>query len=266
MQVQQDSSLDMYKCISVKVENEICVITLNQPDVRNALSLEMRGELTGFLNKAKNLENIKVIILTGSGTAFSAGGDLTTLKTVDAIAGRKRLQAGHEVIRSILNLEKPVIAALNGVAAGAGVSLALACDVIVASEKSSFIQSFMKVGLVPDLGACYFLPKLIGRHRALELLLTGGKLSAHQAHSLGIINRIVPEDWLMKEAYSIATMFAEGPGLAMGFAKRITNRKVVAEIEETLELEAFAQALCFESQDFKEGINAFFEKRKPQFE
>jgi 2-(1,2-epoxy-1,2-dihydrophenyl)acetyl-CoA isomerase len=246
-------------------KNGICTVKLNRADVRNALGLEMREELRNFFTEVKNNEDVKVIILTGEGKAFSAGGDLSALKEVDAISGRKRLQSGHEMIQSILNLEKPVIAAVNGAAAGAGVSLALACDMIIASHSSIFIQSFAKIGLIPDLGSIYFLPRLIGRHRALELMFLGEKISAEQAQTLGIVNRIVEADMLTEEVYELANRLAEGPQMALGLMKKLVNRSVLDDLAESLELEGFAQAMCFESANFKEGVNAFFEKRKPVF-
>ncbi|WP_153731767.1 enoyl-CoA hydratase/isomerase family protein [Sporosarcina obsidiansis] len=254
-----------YKYISIDVENNIGVVKLNQPEVRNALSLEMREELRSFFTKVNNDSEVKIVILTGEGKAFSAGGDLSTLQGISAEAGRQRLQAGHRLIYSVLNLEKPVIAALNGVAAGAGVSLALACDVIVMANSSALIQSFMKVGLIPDLGSLYFLPSLIGRHRALELMLTGGKVTADQALEMGIANHVVPSEKLEEKVHSLASTLAEGPALSMGLTKRLVNRTVLDEIGKTLELEGFAQGMCFESTDFKEGVDAFFEKRTPSF-
>ena len=225
----------------------------------------MREELTSFFNSIKDNDEVKVIILTGEGKAFSAGGDLSALRDIDAVSGRTRLQAGHKLIHSILDLEKPVIAAVNGVAAGAGVSLALACDIIVASVSTTFIQSFIKVGLVPDLGSIHFLPRLIGRHRALEMMLIGEKVSADEALKLGIINRTVSDECLFEEAHSLASRLAEGPAIAMGLTKKLTNRTILADINDTLELEGLAQGMCFETEDFKEGVQAFFEKRQPRF-
>ncbi|USK61706.1 enoyl-CoA hydratase/isomerase family protein [Peribacillus asahii] len=255
----------IYENIDVTIENGICTVKLNRPEVRNALVLEMRQEIKDVFTAVKQNDEVKVIILTGEGKAFSAGGDLSALKEVDAVSGRKRLQAGHEMIHSIVNLEKPVIAAINGVAAGAGVSLAVACDIIIASRSAAFIQSFAKVGLIPDLGAIHFLPKLIGRHRALELMFLGEKVSAEQAQNIGMINRVVEDEQLMDEVYRLALQLAEGPDMALGFMKKLVNRSVLADLDETLELEGFAQAMCFESKDFKEGVQAFFEKRKPVF-
>lgn len=255
----------VYQNIKVTIENKICTVKLNRPDVRNALGLEMREELKDFFTVIKDSDEVKVIVLTGEGKAFSAGGDLSALKEVDAVSGRKRLQSGHEMIHAMLNLEKPVIAAINGPAAGAGVSLAVACDMIISSRSSILIQSFVKVGLIPDLGSIYFLPRLIGRHRALELMFLGEKISAEQAKNIGIINRVVDDDLLMDEVHTVALKLAEGPDMALGLMKKLVNRSVLAEINETLELEGFAQGMCFESANFKEGVKAFFEKRKPIF-
>lgn len=254
-----------YQNLIVTTENGICTVKLNRPDVRNALGLEMREELRDFFKAVKNQNDVKVIILTGDGKAFSAGGDLSALREVDAVSGRKRLQSGHELINAILNLEKPVIAAVNGVAAGAGVSLAVACDMVIAQRSTYFIQSFVNVGLIPDLGAIHFLPRLIGRQRALELMMLGEKISADQAQSIGMINRVVDDEVLIEEVGSIARKLADSPDMAVGLMKKLVNRSVLAEIDETLELEGFAQGLLFESKNFKEGVNAFFEKRKPQF-
>jgi 2-(1,2-epoxy-1,2-dihydrophenyl)acetyl-CoA isomerase len=254
-----------YQTIKFSTTDGICTVKLNRPEVRNALGLTMREELKDFFIQVKHNDEVKVVVLTGEGKSFSAGGDLSALKEVDAISGRKRLQAGHELIDSILNLEKPVIAAINGAAAGAGVSIALACDMIIAGSNSVFIQSFVKVGLIPDLGSIYFLPRLVGRHRALELMFLGEKVSAQEAKNIGLINRVVEEECLMDEAYKIAQQLAMAPNMALGLMKKLVNRSVMANLNESLELEGFAQAMCFESDHFKEGVKAFFEKREPQF-
>ncbi|MGX9135133.1 enoyl-CoA hydratase/isomerase family protein [Rummeliibacillus sp. JY-2-4R] len=255
-----------YQSIKVTTAQDgVCTVTLNRPEVRNAMGLQLREELKEFFLKVKDKDEVKAIILTGEGNVFSAGGDLSALKHVDAIAGRKRLQAGHELIQAILNLEKPVIAAVNGAAAGAGVSLALACDLIIASRSTVFIQSFAKVGLIPDLGSIYFLPKLVGRHRALELMFLGERVTAEQAQSIGMINRVVDDENLLDEASKIAQTISAGPANALGLMKKLVNRSVCDQLDESLEMEALAQSLCFESVEFKEGVQAFFEKRKPIF-
>lgn len=233
--------------------------------MRNVLGHKMREELKDFFNEVKNNDGVKVIVLTGEGNAFSAGGDLSALKGLDAVSGRKRLQLGHEMIRSIVTIEKPVIAAVNGVAAGAGVSLAVACDMIIARQSAVFIQSFSKVGLIPDLGSIYFLPRLIGRQRALELMFLGEKISAEQAQAIGIVNRVIEDELFTDEVYKLANQLAEGPQMALGLMKKLVNRSTLNDLDQSFELEGFAQALCFESENFKEGVNAFFEKRKPIF-
>lgn len=225
----------------------------------------MREELRDFFTDVKDQDEVKVIILTGEGNAFSAGGDLSSLKNIDAFSGRKRLQAGHEMIKAILNLEKPVIAAVNGAAAGAGFSLAIACDMIIASRSAVFIQSFVKVGLIPDLGSIYFLPKLVGRHRALELMFLGEKITAEQAMKMGIVNRIVEDEIVIETANDLAKKLAEGPKFALGLMKKFVNRNVCDSFDESLELEGLGQSLCFNSVEFEEGVQAFFEKRKPIF-
>lgn len=201
-----------YENIKVEMKNNVCVVTLNRPELRNALGQEMREELRSFFTSIKDNDEVKVIILTGEGKAFSAGGDLSALKTVDTESGRKRLQAGHEMIHSILELEKPVIAAVNGIAAGAGSSLALACDLIVATHSTIFIQNFIKVGLI----------------------LAGGKISADQAEKMGVIYRIVPDDLLLEEALSLAATLAEGSAIAMGITKKLTNRSVMQKLVKNL--------------------------------
>lgn len=255
-----------YESLKVsKGENGVATVKLNRPEVRNALGLNMRQELIDFFTKAKNDAGIKSIILTGEGKIFSSGGDLSTMKEMDAVSGRERLKIGHEIIHSITTLEKPVIAAINGTAAGAGVSIALACDMILAGRSAVLTQSFVKVGLIPDLGSIYFLPRLIGRHRAMELMFFGEKVSAEKAREIGIINKVVDDDLLLKEANVLAGKLAEAPNYAIGLIKRLINRTVLAGLDESLELEGFAQGVLFESDNFKEGIQAFFEKRDPVF-
>ncbi|WP_336046696.1 enoyl-CoA hydratase/isomerase family protein [Solibacillus ferritrahens] len=255
-----------YQSIQVTLaENGVCTVKLNRPQVRNALGLQMREELKDFFTEVQNNDDVKVIVLTGEGNAFSAGGDLSALKDVEAASGRKRLQSGHEMISSIVDLEKPVIAAVNGAAAGAGFSLALACDIIIANQSAVFIQSFSKVGLIPDLGSIYFLPRLIGRHRALEMMFLGEKISSEQAHELGIVNRVFEDDLFTDEVYKLANQLTEGPQMALGLMKKLVNRSILDDLSQSLELEGFAQAMCFESTNFKEGVEAFFEKRKPVF-
>lgn len=254
-----------YNQVKVSTKNGICLVKLNRPDIRNALVMEMREELIDLFTGMAADESVQVVILTGEGKAFSAGGDLRTLQTVTSEAGRKRLQIGHRLIESIMNLEKPVIAAVNGAAAGAGTSIALACDVILASDSAFFVQSFIKVGLVPDLGSAYLLPRLIGRQRALEMMLFGERITADQAKQLGVVNKVSEHEQLLKDAYEMAEKLAAGPAMAMGLTKKLVNRGMDGSLQELFALEGLAQGLCFESVDFTEGVNAFFEKRNPVF-
>lgn len=254
-----------YENIAVTTETGISLVTLNRPEKRNAFSNGMRVELQHFFHKAKHDDSVKVIVLTGAGPAFCAGGDLSTMEKVDVVTGRKRILEGQELLLQMLNLEKPIIAALNGTAAGAGVSIALASDIIIASRSAKLIQSFVKVGLVPDLGALYLLPALVGRHRALEMTLLGEAVSAVEGKEIGIINRVVDDEKLLTEAKKVARQLAEGPRTSIGFIKKLVNRSSLTNLNDSLELEAFAQGVCFETEDFQEGVRAFFEKRMPEF-
>lgn len=254
-----------YQHIKLEIQNDIALIKLNRPEIRNALVAEMRKELTDLFKELQVNDDVKAVILTGEGNAFSAGGDLKALKDVDVISGRKRLKVGHEMIQAVLNLEKPVVAAVNGPAAGAGFSLALACDMIYAGRSSFFIQSFAKVGLVPDLGGIHFLVRLLGVHRAKELMFLGERITADQAYQLGILNGVFNDETLLENTFDVAEKLTYGPGIALGLTKKLVNQSANLNLQETFELEAFAQGLCFETEDFQEGVAAFYEKRRPQF-
>ncbi|MDF2680481.1 MAG: enoyl-CoA hydratase/carnithine racemase [Brevibacillus sp.] len=255
-----------YEQLEVRVENKVGLIKMCRPDIRNAMIPELRRELHEALAQMEQDQQVNVLVLTGDGKAFCAGGDLGGMnRKMDAVTGRKRLLQSHELIRNILRLEKPVIAAVNGAAAGAGFSVALACDMIFAARSSFFVQSFVNVGLVPDLGAVYFLTSLLGPHRAKELMFTGDRVSAEKALELGVVNRVIDDESLMTEVGAIAEKMAKGPAISMGLTKAMVNRSILGQLHDTFEMEAFAQGLCFETEDFREGVKAFFEKRAPQF-
>ena len=228
--------------VKVKKENGICVITLNRPEVRNALLTELREDLKDQIKKLQYDHDVKVIILTGEGSVFSAGGDLKALKNMNAIEGRKRLKAGHDLILSMVNIEKPIIAAVNGPAVGAGFSLALACDFIIASDSAVFSQKFSKRGAVPDLGSAYFISQLVGPYLAKRLMLLAEDIPAKKAYEWQIVSEVVSPEHLMDSAYSLANQLAMGPGIANGFTKSLVNKSVYGNLQEVLELEAFAQA------------------------
>lgn len=254
-----------YSYLKEEVRGKILLLALNAPEKRNALMMEMRNDLLEALSKAEQDDNIRAIVLTGEGKAFSAGGDLTALKELKALEGRKRLQASQPLIMKMLEIEKPIIAAVNGAAAGAGFSLTLLCDFIVASEQAFFVQSFVNVGLIPDFAALHFLPMLIGMQKAKELMFLGERVTAEEAERLGIVNRVAPEDRLLDEAMEIAEKMASKAPISIGITKKIMNHHLNRDLKTLLELEAQGQDICFQTEDFKEGVQAFFEKREPQF-
>lgn len=254
-----------FKSILVEKKNNVLIIKLNEPDKRNALTLNMRDELLLALKNAEDDEEVKCIILTGEGRGFSSGGDLSVIKDLKPLEGRKRLQSAHPLIFKILEMEKPIIAAVNGAAAGAGFSILLLCDIIISSEKAFFVQSFVHVGLVPDFAALHFLPMLIGPQRAKEIMFLGERIQAKEAYQLGIINRIVPGDELLEESLVLAQNIASKAPNSIGFTKKLMNENMNRELRILLEMEAQAQDICYQTEDFKEGVQAFFEKRTPRF-
>lgn len=255
-----------FERLEVQIENGVGTIRLNRPENRNAMVPALRTELLQVLSDLEQDDQVRAIILTAEGKAFCAGGDLSSMgNQVTALTGRQKLKLSHELIRAILQVRKPVVAAVNGAAAGAGFSLALACDLVVAARSSFFVQSFVHIGLVPDLGSVYFLTHLLGHHRAKEMMLLGERISAEQGHQLGFVNRVVEDEQLLEEARAIAEQLARGPSVAVGLTKDLVNQTMMKGLNESLELEAFAQGLCLESEDLKEGVKAFFEKRRPQF-
>ncbi|QRG70036.1 enoyl-CoA hydratase/isomerase family protein [Brevibacillus choshinensis] len=255
-----------YEQLQVHVENKVGWIKMCRPDIRNAMIPELRRELHTALAQLDQDDQVNVLVLTGDGKAFCAGGDLGGMnRKIDAVTGRKKLLQSHELIRTLLRLEKPVIAAVNGAAAGAGFSVALACDMIVAAKSSFFVQSFVNVGLVPDLGAVHFLTSLLGPHRAKELMFTGERVTADKALELGVVNRVIDDEGFLTEVGAIAEKLAKGPAISMGLTKAMVNRSILSQLHDTFEMEAFAQGLCFETEDFREGVTAFFEKRSPRF-
>lgn len=253
-----------FQHILFETRDGIAKITLNEPETRNALSLELRAELLDLFGALSADDSVKVVMLTGAGKAFCAGGDIRTMAGVTPVAGRRRLKNGHRLIRAMVDMEKPIIAVVNGVAAGAGVSLTLASDIVFASEDAKFHFSFVNIGLVPDWGEFYFLPMKVGMARAKELMFTGGPIDAANAERIGMINRVLPPSRLYEEADAFAQRLAKGPGQAYAMIKCALNRWP-APLETLLELESTMQAVAFASEDFSEGRAAFMEKRKPAY-
>jgi 2-(1,2-epoxy-1,2-dihydrophenyl)acetyl-CoA isomerase len=256
--------------ISTTTESNVLTITLDRPDTFNAFSDQLSTELLGALKGAERDKDVRVVVLTGAGKAFSSGQDLAELKEryvpgyVPELSRdiRKRY---NPIIKKVCGMEKPVIAAVNGVAAGAGCSLALAADLRVASEHAKFIEVFINVGLIPDSGSSYFLPRLVGHARAMELCCTGRPVDAEEALALGLVNTVVPADELAAATAKLAAKIAAMPARAVALTKRLLSSSMNRSLDEQLEAEAFAQETAGLTEDHMEGVVAFLEKRKPSF-
>ncbi|HAK56507.1 MAG: enoyl-CoA hydratase family protein [Vicinamibacterales bacterium] len=249
----------------------IATITLNRPDRLNALTFEVYAELRGTFAALADRDSVRVVVITGAGRGFCSGGDVEAIigELLDRDLDRLRefTKMTCDVVRNIRALPKPVIAAVNGVAAGAGAVIALACDFRVGGEDSSFAFLFTKVGLAgADMGAAYLLPRTVGLARATELLFLGNRVAGEAACRMGLLTCIVPGDELLDEAHSLAVKLAAGPSSALAKTKELLHRELDMEFGAALDLEGEAQALCMESPNFKEAYTAFVEKRKPNFE
>src|SRR3989449_4190579 len=259
-----------YETILVEKKDQITRITLNRPAALNSFNDKMGEEFYAALKEAEKDEGTRCLIVTGAGRAFSAGEDVSGLK--QRYGGDTHLSLGdhlrkkyHPIILRIRNMEKPVIARINGIAAGSGASLALACDIRIASEEAGLKQAFIGVGLVPDSGSSYFLTGMIGPGRALELIMTGKTIPAKEAEQLGLINKVVPAAELDKYTDELAHRLATGPTKALGLSKRIVNRVSSLELPEALEYEAYNQDIAGRTSDHLEAVKAFLEKRQPKF-
>jgi len=254
-----------YETILYEKSNGVATITLNRPQALNAFTPQMNNELSQALREAERDGEVRCVVLTGSGRAFCAGQDLK---------GRTREQRGslgqslreryNPIILRIRNMEKVVLAAVNGIAAGAGCNLALCCDLRIASEETRFIQAFVRVGLAPDCGGSFFLPRLIGLSKAMELLLLGEPVEAQQALNLGLVAKVFPVKEFAGATRKMAEELARGPR-SIGLIKRAVNRALKSDLESQLEYEAQLQEIAGRSTDFDEGVQAFLEKRTPEF-
>ena len=247
----------------------VLTLTMNRPERLNPLGTELAAALVETLRHASDDSSVRAIILTGAGRGFCSGGDLALLRDARNRNAAAELQgilrAGSEIVLTMGLMPKPVIAAVNGPAAGAGMNLALACDIRIASERASFAQSFARMGLVPDFGGTWLLPRLVGPGRAAELFMTADTLNAEEAHQMGIVDHVVPHDSLMQEAAAMAARLAAAPPLVVRAVKQMLNGSHIEEIRSTLRGEEKFQEECFRSEDCAEGLNAFFEKRAPNF-
>ena len=253
--------------IELNIENKVAYIKLNRPDVFNSFNREMALSLQNVLDNCANDENVRAIVLTGNGKAFCAGQDLKEVTSPELNPGFRKILEEHynPIIQKIRNIEKPIIAAVNGVAAGAGANIALACDIVVASELASFIQAFSKIGLIPDSGGTFFLPRLIGFQKASALMMLGDKVSALEALNMGMIYKIFPVGIFDEEVKSLAENLAQMPTKAIGLTKRLLNQSMTNNLDQQLALESDLQIEASSSYDYNEGVTAFVEKRKPEF-
>jgi len=256
----------MYEFLKYELNNGVATITLNRPDVYNALNNEITFELQDALKQVKRNPEVRVVVLTGEGKAFCSGQDL---KASAAEPNRSFSDSIHKrynpIIKAIRNLPKPVICRLNGVAAGAGCSFALACDLIVAAESSKLIEVFVNIGLVLDSGSSYFLPRLVGSAKAFELATLGTRVSAREAEAMGLVNIAVADDALDSAVAKYTDYYASAPTKAIGLMKKMLNKSQNSSLEDMLNYEAYCQDIAGASKDHKEGVTAFLEKRKPEF-
>jgi 2-(1,2-epoxy-1,2-dihydrophenyl)acetyl-CoA isomerase len=255
-----------YESILVKNEGKVTTITLNRPQSLNFLDPIMGEELERALGDAEKDESVGAVVITGAGRAFSAGGDLKFMKEDHtAYEFYQRMDYITRFIRAMINLPKPIIASVNGAAVGGGCNIALAADMVLASEKATFAEVFVRIGLIPDCGGIFLLSRRIGLTRAKDLVFTGRTIEAREAERIGMINRVVPAEALEEETRKMALELAAGPTMTMGIAKRLLNQSYESDFETLLRLENSHQALLRLTEDHREGVKSFFEKRKPEF-
>ena len=249
-----------------KLEKGVLTLTLNRPEVFNSFNKEMALSLQQALDNAATNDDVRAIVITGEGKAFCAGQDLAEAMDPNGPELQSIVRDHYNpIILKIRNIEKPVIAAVNGVAAGAGANIALACDLTVAKYSASFIQAFSKIGLIPDSGGTFFLPRIIGSQKALALMMTGEKVSAEDADAMNMIYKAVPDQNFEEEVAQLAASMAQMPTFGLGLTKRAVNQSFANDLNTQLALEEELQTIAGKSHDFNEGVNAFLEKRKPVF-
>ncbi|MFZ1701690.1 MAG: enoyl-CoA hydratase-related protein [Pyrinomonadaceae bacterium] len=256
--------------VTYELNNGVATVTMNRPDALNALSLQLTNDLDAAFRRVI-LDDARAVILTGNGRAFCSGGDLREMQAMWEKEGRIEafledpLGALHGVLRLIRETPVPFVAAVNGVCAGAGVNFALACDIVIAAEDAAFREAFVRIGLSPDCGGTFFLPRVVGEKIAAELFMTGDAVDANRALAIGMINKVVPADSLLAEANAFAAKLAAGPTGSIGRIKEMLNASFSNDLEAQLALEHRCQIESGKSADFKEGVAAFFEKRAPNF-
>lgn len=259
-----------FETVNYELNDTAAIITFDRPDALNALSLQLTRDLESAIRRAVE-DKARAVVLTGSGRAFCSGGDLREMQTMWQKEGRIEafleapLKALHDVILLIRETPIPFIAAVNGICAGAGTNFALACDIVFAAENASFNEAFVRIGLSPDCGGSFFLPRVVGEKLAAEIFMTGETISAQRALEIGMINRIAGQENLMNEVFAMAKKLASAPTASIGRIKQMMNASFSNDLRGQLELEHECQIESGKGQDFKEGVQAFFEKRQPNF-
>jgi 2-(1,2-epoxy-1,2-dihydrophenyl)acetyl-CoA isomerase len=252
--------------ILLEKDNKVALLTLNRPDKLNSINPEMAEMLEKTMVEVSEDDEIKAIVIRGEGRAFCAGGDFALLKALNTPeAARKCIRQLGRVIETMTSMKKPIIAAVEGAAVGAGCNLALACDFAIASETSKFGEVFVNIGLVPDMGGGYLLTKRVGPQKAKELIMTGRMIPGPEAVEIGLALKCVKPDELMPEAIGLARKLAKGPSIALGYSKYLVNISGDIDLKTYLDIEADYQAICLNTEDHKEGLASFGEKRKPEF-
>ena len=259
-----------YKCLLYEVKDAIATLTLNRPDRLNALGDTLRDDLHDAVLRAGADPGVRAMVITGAGKGFCSGGDVKAMNEAkesgaERPVAEKVAPLRDRVLLAMRDAPQPIIAAVNGAAAGAGMNLALGCDIRLASTAARFGETFAKRGLHPDWGGTYFLPRLVGMAKAAELIFTGDMIDAHEALRLGLVSAVYPPEELLPAAYELARKIAAGPPIAIRLAKRALYNGEGTDLRGGLEFETFAQNICFETEDAREGIRAFVEKRAPQF-
>ena len=254
------------KTILYKKEDGMAKVRFNRPDARNALDLVMREELDWIISDLRHDNDVRVVVLTGEGKSFCAGGDIKTMGGRESIiGGLEREIKIMRIFRNLAYLEKPVIAGVDGAATGAGLSLVLACDIVIATERATFGAPFTRVGLVPDTGTTYFLPRLVGLAKAREMIVTGDLIDANEAYRIGLISRVVAHEELEDKVNSLAQRLSKAATKAIGMAKINLLKALDTDLRSVNIFESYGNALLFKSEDHKEGVDAFLNKRETRF-
>jgi len=254
-----------YRFLTFKISESIATIQFNRPEVFNSIHMEMAFEIQDALKQCES-EDVRCILITGSGKAFCAGQDLKEIVDPNGPELRNIVRDHYNpIIRAIRKIEKPVICAVNGVAAGAGASIALSGDIVVASSAASFVQAFSKIGLVPDCGGTFFLPRIVGFNRASALMMTGDKVPASEALQMGMLFKVFEADIFDAEVLQLARKIASMPTYGLALTKKALNSSMINDLDQQLDLEENFQTMAGQSYDYNEGVQAFLEKRSPQF-